>query len=268
MTPSSTKGKQKPPDAGDEMELLMKIDNAVILAAGFSSRLAPLSSIRPKALLPVRGEILIERQIRQLQAAGISDIYVVTGYMGDLFRYLEDLLHVRLIENPEYHVRNNHASIYYARDVLANSYICSSDNYFPENPFCAQAERPFYSALYADGPTEEYCLTTDSTGRITDVHIGGADSWYMLGHVLWDETFTHDFLEILLKEYDLPQTRDLLWEKIYMAHLPELTLYQKNYGPGSILEFDTLAELQAFDPSYRDRPESELLQLLSGLEQG
>ena len=62
-----------------------KIDNAVILAAGFSSRFAPLSLHTPKALLKVKGEILIERQIRQLQEAGIRDIYVVTGYLGQQF---------------------------------------------------------------------------------------------------------------------------------------------------------------------------------------
>lgn len=237
----------------------MKIDNAVILAAGFSSRFAPVSHICPKPLLPVRGEILIERQIRQLRAAGIADIYIVTGYLGERFQYLEDLLSVRIIRNPEYQTRNNHSSIYYAREVLANSYICCADDYFPENPFHAEEPRPFYSALYSDGPTEEYCLTTDESGRITDVRIGGARSWYMLGHVCWDEAFTADYLRFLLEAYPQPRFRDAYWETIYMEHLPELALYQKNYAPGSILEFDTLEELRAFDPFYRDKTMEQLL---------
>ena len=86
-----------------------KIDNAVILAAGFSSRFAPLSLHTPKALLKVKGEILIERQIRQLQEAGIRDIYVVTGYLGQQFDYLRERAGVSLIENKEYQVRNNHS---------------------------------------------------------------------------------------------------------------------------------------------------------------
>ena len=44
------------------------VDNAVILAAGLSSRFAPISYERPKGLLKVRGEILIERQIEQLRS--------------------------------------------------------------------------------------------------------------------------------------------------------------------------------------------------------
>ena len=56
------------------------VDNAIILAAGLSSRFAPISYERPKGLLRVRGEVLIERQIEQLKAAGVTDIVVVVGY--------------------------------------------------------------------------------------------------------------------------------------------------------------------------------------------
>ena len=84
-----------------------KVDNAVIMAAGTSSRFAPLSYELPKGLITVRGEILIERQIRQLRDAGISDIIVVTGYMRERFAYLADKYGVRLVHNPEYNVRNN-----------------------------------------------------------------------------------------------------------------------------------------------------------------
>ena len=51
------------------------VDNAVIMAAGTSSRCAPLSYEMPKALITVKGEVLIERQIRQLQEAGVPSAY-------------------------------------------------------------------------------------------------------------------------------------------------------------------------------------------------
>lgn len=41
--------------------------NAIIMAAGTSSRFVPLSAERPKGLVEVKGEVLIERQIRQLK---------------------------------------------------------------------------------------------------------------------------------------------------------------------------------------------------------
>lgn len=227
-----------------------RVENAVILAAGLASRFAPLSLTTPKALLRVRGEILIERQIRQLTEAGISDITVVTGHLHEKFSYLSEKYHVRLLFNPEYRDRNNHSSIYAARKYLGNTYICSSDNYFTENVFRPYQYRACYSALYADGPTDEYCLTTDPDGRITNVAIGGHDSWYMLGHVYFDRAFSNKFLEILEQEYDLPETRSLLWEKIYMKHLSELPMYIQKYPSGVIREFDTLDELCLFDPSW------------------
>ena len=62
---------------------MYRVDNAVIMAAGTSSRFAPLSFEKHKALIEVRGEVLIERQIRQLREAGIKDIYIITGYKAD-----------------------------------------------------------------------------------------------------------------------------------------------------------------------------------------
>ncbi len=107
------------------------VDNAVILAAGLSSRFAPISYERPKGLLKVRGEVLIERQIEQLKAAGVRDIVVVVGYKKESFYYLEDKYGVGIVVNGEYAERNNNSSLMLVREVLGNTYICSSDEYSP-----------------------------------------------------------------------------------------------------------------------------------------
>ena len=240
-----------------------KVDNAVIMAAGASSRFAPLSYEMPKALIPVRGEVLIERQIRQLQEAGVPEIIVITGYKHECFDYLADKFNVKLIHNPEYHMRNNHSSIYAVRDYLRNSYICSSDNYFTKNPFEAEVDDAYYAAVYADGETREWCMESDSAGYVDRVQIGGRDAWYMLGHVFWNEDFTQKFLSILEREYDLPETTDKLWEAIYMEHLYELKLRIRKYAPDFIFEFDSLDELRIFDPSYCNNTRSAIIKHLA-----
>ena len=108
------------------------VDNAIILAAGMCSRFKPLSDTKPKAFLKVKGEILIERMIRQLIEAEITEIYIVVGHQKEAFSYLAEKYGVHLIENTEYAVRNNLSSIYAARKVLKNSYICCSDLYCME----------------------------------------------------------------------------------------------------------------------------------------
>jgi CTP:phosphocholine cytidylyltransferase-like protein len=240
-----------------------KVDNAIIMAAGFSSRFAPLSEVCPKALFPVRGEVLIERQIRQLQEAGISDIYVVVGYKKELFAYLEKKYGVHIVENKEYETRNNNSTLYAVTEHLKNSYICSSDNYFTENVFHSYEYCPYYSALYAEGATSEYCLSTDNDNRITQVTVGGADSWYMFGHVYFDRSFSETYVSYLEEEYNLPEIRQAYWEEIYMRHLDQLTLYQKPFQPGIIQEFDSLEDLKAFDSFYESHSQEELLTMLS-----
>ena len=98
------------------------VDNAVIMAAGTSSRFAPLSYEKPKALIEVKGELLIERQLRQLQEAGICQVLLVVGYQKEQFAYLKKKFDVILIENNDYLFRNNHASIYAVKNYLKNIY--------------------------------------------------------------------------------------------------------------------------------------------------
>ncbi len=236
-----------------------KVDNAIIMAAGTASRFAPLSYERPKALIEVKGEVLIERQIRQLQEAGIKEIVIVVGYMKEQFAYLADKFGVIIVENPAYLVRNNNSTIYAAKDYLKNSYICSSDNYFSENPFEAEVDEAYYAAIYADGETKEWCMTEDADGYIDAVTVGGENAWFMLGHTFWSETFSKNFLCILEKIYDLPETVDLLWEAIYMAHLDVLKMKIRKYDSDVIFEFDTLDELREFDESYKENTRSVIL---------
>lgn len=237
---------------------MYRVDNAVIMAAGTSSRFAPLSYERPKALTEVKGEVLIERQIRQLREAGIDDLYVVTGYQAKQFDYLKEKYGVRMIYNPDYLLRNNHASIWWARQVIRNSYICSADNYFSINPFDREVERAYYAAVYAEGHTDEWCMT-EKDGIIHSVTIGGRDAWCMLGHVFWDENFSKKFLTILEQIYDDPATVDKLWERIYIDHIRELPMAIKKYPANVIYEFDTLDELRQFDASYIDDTRSVVL---------
>ena len=241
----------------------MRVDNAIIMAAGTSSRFAPLSYEKHKAMIDVRGEVLIERQIRQLKEACIPEIYVITGYKAEQFEYLRDKYGIKLIHNPDYPIRNNNSSIWAARSILANSYICSADNYFSQNPFEYEVDSPYYAAEYADGPTEEWCMTEDENGFINTVTIGGQNAWYMMGHAFWDRAFSERFLGILEDVYNDPETAGKLWEKIFMAHLDTLKMKIRKYQPGMIFEFDTLNELRTFDDSYKNNTRSVILKKVS-----
>lgn len=250
-------------DVKDEIQMNYKVDNAVIMAAGISSRFVPISIESPKALLRVKGEILIERQIKQLREAGIGQIIVVTGYKKEQFEYLRERFGVILIENTEYDSRNNHSSLFAARDYIRNTYICSADNYFVHNPFTTWNHESYYAAVYVEGRTEEWCLSENEKGYITKVDIGGHDAWIMMGHAFFTEEFSRKFLFILEEEYEKPETRNKLWETIFTEHLDKLPMKIQKYNLGDIYEFDTLDELRRFDGEYLEHSGSVLMQKIA-----
>ncbi|MHC5268664.1 NTP transferase domain-containing protein [Enterococcus sp. LJL98] len=239
---------------------MYKVDNAIIMAAGLSSRFAPISYEYPKALLTVKGEVLIERQITQLKEKGIHDITIVVGYKKELFYYLTEKYNVVLIENPEFSTRNNHSSLYYVREKLKNTYICCADNYFLTNVFETEVEDSYYSADFEEGNTKEWTLTVDENDYIKDVQVGGHASWVMLGHVFFSEKFSKTFISILEKIYRKPETRDFYWEDIYVNHLDQLSMKMKRYDRGVVFEFDSLDELRVFDPKFRNDTGSKILE--------
>lgn len=229
------------------------------MAAGSSSRFVPLSIEKPKGLLEVRGEVLIERQIRQLKEAAVNDIIVITGFKADSFAYLEDKFGVTLVNNEDYSRYNNTSSIIRIVDRLSNTFICCSDHYFSRNVFLDNSDDSYYAALYANGKTNEYCLLTDNDDYIRDVTIGGANSWYMAGHVYLTDSFSHKFREILKKEYSNVNARKGYWEDIFIRHIKELQMKMKRYANNDILEFDTLDELRRFDGTYISDTRSSVL---------
>lgn len=227
-----------------------KVDNAVIMAAGMSSRFAPLSYEKPKGLLTVKGEILIERQIRQLQAAGLHDITVVVGYMKEQFFYLQDKFGVSLVVNEDYWRWNNVSSLIRVRDRLRNTYVCSSDNYFTENPFEPFVYRAYYAAVQFPGPSQEWGLVTDRHDRIVGIDHSPVDAWCMMGHAYFDRAFSETFSRLMVAEYDTDLTRLNLWEGLLERHLDVLEMHIRRYPPDAIREFDSLDDLRAFDDRY------------------
>ena len=235
-----------------------RVHNAIIMAAGLSSRFAPVSYEKPKGLLNVRGEVLIERQINQLHEVGITDIVVVVGYKKEYFFYLEEQFGARIVVNPEFASRNNNSTLMRVVEDLGNTYICSSDNYFTENPFQTYMYKAAYSAEYSQGTSKEWCLTIGAKDRITAVTVGGQDAWYMIGPAYFDQEFSARFASILKAEYDNPRTFDMLWEQLYLEHIDQLDMEICRFAPGVINEFDSIDELKEFDPLFLENLDSDI----------
>ena len=238
-------------DLGEEALLPYKVNNAIILAAGLSTRFVPISYDRPKGTLRVRGEVLIERQIRQPKEAGADNIIMVVGYKKEEYFYLEDRFGVTLVSSPEYMERNNHSSIWAAREYLGNSYVYVSDCYFTDNPFRQYEYDSYNDAVWSDGPSDKNVLEVKGkNNRILSASLGGSSGWTMVGHAYWDSDFSSRFLTILQSEYFRQETKEKLWDEVFFAHAQELCMCARFLPESSVFEFDSLDEIRNFDPEF------------------
>lgn len=245
--------------------------NAIIMAAGTSSRFVPLSVEIPKGLVDVKGEILIERQIRQLIEAGVEDITLIVGYKAEMFSYFAEKYGLSIVVNEDYWRYNNTSSLIRVLDKLDNTFICCSDNYYIDNVFLQSSDVSYYSALYVKGDTCEYCLTVNADDQIEKVNVGGRDSWYMVGHAYFNHDFSLAFRQIMAKEYENEETKRGYWEDVYIRYINQLPKMKINrYGNNEIKEFDTLDELRLFDESYCNDTRSSVVKQIAeefGVEQ-
>ena len=227
------------------------VKNAIIMAAGMSTRFVPLSLEKPKGLLVVKNEVLIERQIEQLRDAGIKEIVLVLGYKKESFFYLESKYDVKIIINPDFHIKNNIETIWLAQKYIGNSYICSSDDYFTENPFTDYVYQSYYSSIHVTEKTGEWYMDKDSKGNLTKVRYYGEEGDVMLGHAYWNNDFSRAFLRLVNEHHELGDYDDKLWEVLLADNVSKLPPMQvKVYPDGIIFEFDSLDELRAFDTYY------------------
>ncbi|MBQ8141290.1 MAG: phosphotransferase [Clostridia bacterium] len=241
-----------------------KVKNAVIMAAGMSSRFVPLSLEKPKGLLIVKNEVLIERQIEQLREAGIKEIVVVLGYKKEAFFYLEDKYDVKIIINPEFNTKNNIETLYLAQKYIGNTYICSSDDYFEENVFEEYVYQSYYAAIHVYEKTNEYYMIPDAKGNVAQVKKSGVEGSVMLGHVYWDNKFSEAFIKLINEHHDIGDYDANLWEDLFADNVKKLPpMYIKEYPDDVIFEFDSLEDLRKFDAYYVDNTHSKIMKNIS-----
>lgn len=239
------------------------IRNAIILAAGKSSRFAPFTYEKPKGLFRVKGEILLERQIEQLREAGVEEIVVVVGYMKEKFFYLEQKYPgLRLVVNNEFGKKGNLYTLYKAREFLGNTFICCADHYFAENPFTYNNSdnHSWRCCTYEEGKFREFAVTVSDAGIITETSIGGHDSFAQVGCAYMNESFSSAYRCFMENEINDFGVASMFWEAFYGKHISHLTFFARIFEEGQIFEFENIDDLRAFDSEFLLNVDSEIIE--------
>ena len=221
----------------------LRVNNAVILAAGGADISAKSVYNMPKGLFMKNGETLIERQIRQLKEAGINDITVVIGYKQELYFFLADKWNVNIEINPDLK-KNNIYSLYIAKKFLSSTYILNCDNYFEENPFSQYEYNSFHATVYKENAHNELVVKKNQSGRILCVHSCAKRGECIYGHAYVDPELSRRLLAYMEEEIDDFRISTLFWEEFVSRHAEDLEMYAREYPNSFLFEFDSIQEIQ------------------------
>lgn len=229
----------------------LRVNNAVILAAGGADVSAKSVYNMPKGLFMKDGETLIERQIRQLKEAGIHDITVVIGYKQELYFFLADKWGVNLEINPDLK-KNSVYSLYIAKSHLGSTYVLNCDNFYEENPFSQYEYNAYHSTVYKRDIRSELIVKKNSSGRILSIASGVKEGECVYGHSYFDLEFSRRLVEYLDEEIDDFRVSTLFWEEFVSRHTDDLDMYVREYSADFLFEFDSIQEIQNIEGLFLD----------------
>jgi iron(III) transport system permease protein len=228
-----------------------KVRKAIIIAAGFGSRMAPVTLDTPKPLVKVNGTRILDTLLDALYAKGIKTIYIVRGYKGEQFDALLDKYPtVKFIENPLYNESNNISSIYMAKDLIDRCYICEAD-LIVSNP--AVITKYQYTTNYLSTyvkETDDWCFWMKGI-YINKVGIGGENVEQMIGISYWNEKDSAKLREDVAKVFDSRGGKENYWDNVPLKICKkDFKIEIRECERKDVTEIDNYSELTVIDPSY------------------
>ena len=226
---------------------------AVFIAAGFGTRLVPITFNTPKPLVRVHGIRIIDRLIDACLAVGINEIYIVRGYLSELF---DQLLYkypmIKFLENPVYNEANNISSSLVARYMLSNAYVFEADLLISNQAIIKKYHYTSDFLAIRKKRTDDWCFKVKD-GIIVEEKIGGEGDniWQMVGISYWNEEDGHKLSQDIQEVYQSPGGKERYWEQVPLMYKKEhYTVEVRECLDEDIVEIDTFNELKAIDKTY------------------
>ena len=228
-----------------------RVRRAVFLAAGFGSRLVPITLNTPKPLIRVHGKMIIESLLDAVVSAGIKEIVIVRGYLSAQFDQLKyKYPDIKFVENPAYNEGNNISSLLAAKNYLENAYILESDIILKKPNLVSKYQ---YQSNYCGVPcerTDDWCLSVEK-GRISGVSVGGTNGFRMVGISYWTGLDGKKLGESLEKVYKMPGGKERYWDSVPLTYCnKDFNLVVRSCSFEDFTEIDTYNELRAVDGAY------------------
>ncbi len=229
-----------------------RVKRAVFVAAGFGSRLVPITLNTPKPLVRVNGTRMIDTSIDAVLAAGIEEIYIVRGYLGEQF---DQLLYkypmIKFIDNPLYNEANNISSAMCVRHLLQSAYVLEADLILYNPTLITKYQ---YTSNFLGVPvksTDDWCFETKN-GVITKLKIGGTNCHHVYGISYWNEEDGAKLFDDIKTVYEMPGGKERYWDQVPLEYCKNnYRVEVRDCTFDDIIEIDTFSDLKKIDKTYR-----------------
>ena len=228
-----------------------RVKRAIFIAAGFGSRLVPITLNTPKPLVRVKGVRIIDTLLDAVVAAGIEEIIIVRGYLAEQFDQLKyKYPMIKFVENPLYNEANNISSVMCIRYLLSNAYVLEADLLLSNPKLITKYQ---YSSNYLGVSTEktdDWCFFMEGD-RIKRLGVGGVNCYHTFGISYWSEDDGRKLCNHIEQVYNSPGGKERYWDQVALGE------FIKEYNVGvrectfeDIVEIDTFRELKELDKVY------------------
>lgn len=228
-----------------------RVKRAVFIAAGFGSRLVPITLNTPKPLVRVKGKRIIDTLLDAAVAAGIGEIYIVRGYLSEQF---DQLLYkyptIKFLENTAYNEANNISSAMCARNLLSNAYVFEADLLLSEPALIKPYQYTSNFLGFKTDRTDDWCFEVKD-GVITEQKVGGVNCYQEIGISYWNDSDGRKLSEHIAQVYGMPGGKERYWDQVPMVvHKKDYRVEIRECQRGDVVEIDTFRELKEIDHSY------------------
>ena len=214
--------------------------------------MVPVTLNTPKPLVRVGGKRIIDTILDAVYAAGITEVYVVRGYLGEQF---DQLLYkyptIKFIDNPLYNEANNISSMVAAKDLLQSAYVFESDLLLRNpNLVTRYQDRSNYLGIPMDR-SDDWCFQVKN-GVIKHMGIGGEGGvWQMVGISFWTPEDGARLAEDIPATFAMPGGKERFWDEAPLTYFADkYKVYARECSLADVTEIDSFRELKAIDPTY------------------
>ena len=228
-----------------------RVKRAIFIAAGFGTRLVPITFNTPKPLVRVHGKRIIDGLIDACLDAGINEIFIVRGYLAEQF---DQLLYkypmIKFLENPVYNEANNISSSMCARYMLSNAYVFEADLLISNPKIIKKYHYTSNFLAIKKDRTDDWCVDVKD-GIIVNEKVGGIDCWQLVGISYWNDEDGHKLSYDIKEVYEQPGGKERYWEQVPLVYCKNhYKVEVRECFDEDIIEIDTFRELKAIDKTY------------------